>query len=284
MLSSSIPETDYAAWNGATAYSLGARVIRTSTHRIYERLIAGTSATAPESDPTNWLEIGATNRWKMFDTISSTQTENTGSIVVTITPGQVINSLALLNVSATSVRVKMTDPVDGVVYDKTLDLQAPPSAADFWTYVFEPISQKTIITALDLPSYGSAAIEVTISATGNVACGVFIIGVKREIGLGVQYGARVGIQDYSRKERDTFGNTILVQRAYSKKASIDMLVGANEVDYLQSLLASIRTTPTLWVGSEKYESLAIYGFYKDFSTTIAYHDYSHCQLEIEGLI
>ena len=53
LTSSSLAETDYAAWNAATAYNAGDRVIRTSVHRIYERVIAGTTATAPESDPVN---------------------------------------------------------------------------------------------------------------------------------------------------------------------------------------------------------------------------------------
>ena len=38
LLSSSVPETDYAAWNSGTTYSIGNRVILTSTHKIYESL------------------------------------------------------------------------------------------------------------------------------------------------------------------------------------------------------------------------------------------------------
>ena len=41
LISSTAPETDYSAWAAGTAYSVGNLVIRTSTHRIYERLIAG---------------------------------------------------------------------------------------------------------------------------------------------------------------------------------------------------------------------------------------------------
>ena len=47
LTSSTVPETDYTAWNAATAYTLAQRVIRVSTHKVYERLVAGTTATAP---------------------------------------------------------------------------------------------------------------------------------------------------------------------------------------------------------------------------------------------
>ena len=34
LVASSIPEADYAAWNAATSYAEGDRVIRASTHRV----------------------------------------------------------------------------------------------------------------------------------------------------------------------------------------------------------------------------------------------------------
>lgn len=56
LISTNAAET-YAAWNGATAYVVGNIVLLTSTQRLYERLVAGTTATSPELDPTNWLDI-----------------------------------------------------------------------------------------------------------------------------------------------------------------------------------------------------------------------------------
>ena len=54
LTSSSVPETDHAAWVSGTTYAAGDRVIRTGTHRIYERLIPGAGTTPPESDSANW--------------------------------------------------------------------------------------------------------------------------------------------------------------------------------------------------------------------------------------
>ena len=99
LLSSSVPETDYAAWSAATAYALGAKVIRTSMHRIYQRLVSGTTATAPESDPVNWLDIGPTNRWAMFDGEISTSTTKATSLAVTLAPGRA-SGLALIGLAS----------------------------------------------------------------------------------------------------------------------------------------------------------------------------------------
>lgn len=287
LTSSSVAENDYAAWNAATAYAVGDRVIRTSTHRIYERLIAGTTATAPENDAANWLNVSATNRWKMFDNIVSSQTVSASSIVVTLTPGTIHNAVALIDVVATSVRIKQTNTTDGVVYDKTISMQSPPSRPDWWTYFFEPIYAKQTALALDMPTYGAGTtIEITIANTGgNAACGVLLMGTSLPIGeFGVQRGAQVGITDYSRKERNAFGEAIVVERAWNKRSVMELLVPNNQIDAMQSLFANIRAVPTLWVGSDEFESLAIYGFYKDFAAVIAYPDYSQCRLEIEGLI
>ena len=52
---------------------------------------------------------------------------------------------------------------------------------------------------------------------------------------------------------------------------------------LQDLLSLLAYNPCVWVGDERYSSTIIYGFYKDFDITIAYHLVSDCNLEIEGL-
>lgn len=280
-----VPENDYAAWNAATAYPVGQRVIRTTTHRIYERLVAGTTATAPESDAVNWLDVGATNRWRAFDTRVSSQTTQATSFYYTITPGQVVNAVGCINVSASTVRVQVIDPLEGSVYDTTRTMQDPPLLADWYNYFFDPIVSDTQALFLDLPSYGSAAITITFTAPVTAGCGALLMGRLQAFGIedGAQQGARVGILDYSRKERNDFGDIELVERLYSDRANIDILVPNTQLDYARRLLASVRATPTLWVGSDLYESTVIYGFCKDFSLTIAYENYSQCALELESL-
>lgn len=287
LTSSSVAETDYAAWNSGTTYSIGQRVILTSTHKVYESLQNSNLNKNPATDtssPPYWIEVSATNRWKMFDTSNSTQTTNANTIVVNLTPGKVINAVALLNIVGTSIRVKVTDPLEGVVYDNTVSLNNNGNINNWYNYFFDPIKRKKNVILTDVPSYGTASFEITITNTGSDAkCGVCVLGAVNYIGEGIELGASVGIQDYSRKEKNDFGDYVLVQRSYSKRARFSMAVLNDQIDALQELLVDLRTTPCVWIGDDRYESTMIYGFYKDFDIVIAYHLVSDCNLEIEGL-
>jgi hypothetical protein len=282
MLTSSVPETDYAEWNAATAYVVGNRVIRASMHKVYERLVSGTTATAPESDAVNWLDVGYTNRWKIFDQSTGSQTTNATSIVMTIVPGAVVNTVGLLNLSAASVRVKVTDPTAGMVYDTTKYTAIDNTIGDWDAYFFDYITRTDTLIFDDLPNYVSASIEVTISEGTTAACGVLAIGRAIELG-GIQYGATMGIVDYSRKEADAFGGYTLLQRAYSNRNNFKLMIPKEIVNQVKKLLSELRATPVLWIGSQEYTGTINYGFYKDFSITITYFSHSECVIDIESM-
>ena len=289
LTSSNVPETDYTAWSSGTTYNIGdrVRVVSANFHKVYESLRASNLNHDPVTDtssPPYWIEVSTTNRWKMFDSVNSTQTTNTDSIVVNLTPGRATTSVALLNVVGTSVRVKVTDTIEGVVYDNTVSLNNNGNINNWYNYFFDPIVRKKNVVLTDLPSYAAASIEITITFTGYTAkCGVCVLGNVNYIGEGIELGASVGITDYSRKEKNDFGDYILIQRSYSKRARFSMAVLNNQIDALQNLLVDLRTTPCVWIGDSNYESTIIYGFYKDFDIVISYHLVSDCNLEIEGL-
>ena len=283
LVSCSVPEDDHPAWVSGTTYAVGAYVLRPN-HKIYRRLIGGAGTTAPELDPTNWLDAGYTNRWRSLDESNTSATSYAGDIVYTLTPGSIIQTIALLNVVGASVRVQMTDPVDGAVYDKTITLISPISEAAWWTYFFEDITASTQALFFHLPAYRTATYTITIAASsGQSACGVLLLGKQLILGRGIQYGAKLGITDFSRKEADEFGNYALIKRSWNRKAWYDMLVDNRDLDKVQVELASVRATACLWIGADRYASSIIYGFYKDFSTVIAYPDLSQLSIEIEGL-
>lgn len=288
LISTDIPENDYPAWAVGTTYTSGQRVILTSTHKVYESLQNANVGKSPITEPTWWIEVGPTNRWKCFDTSNSTQTVSVGTsppkISYTLRTGQAITSFAVLNVAnATSLRVRLVDPVYGAVYDKTVDFSALPLASSWWAWFFGQKRRPTQHVALDLPAYPNADLIVEFSGGAGLAVGVIMFGQQQRYGLGIRYGARVGIQDYSRKETNEFGDTDLVVRAFAKRANFDLFIDKEEVDPLQNYLSSVRAVPCLWVGTNDYESTVVFGFYKNFDILISYPDHADCELEIEGL-
>ena len=77
--------------------------------------------------------------------------------------------------------------------------------------------------------------------------------------------------------------TSVVERAFAKRMSARVVMQTDALDDVHRTLASIRATPVLWIGSESFESLTVFGFYKEFSIDLAYPTVSYCSLTIEGL-
>jgi len=287
LVSSNVPETDFAAWVSTTAYDIDTKVIW--NHHIYQALAAVPAGVKPGEEvidkdhPAKWLDLGSTNRWRMFDNKVESLTTNPGTIEVTIRPGAVVNSLALFNLQGRSVTVSMVDPVEGEVYRKEISL-VDTGVTNWYDWFFEPIGIRTDVVVLDMPAYGSANIVLTIDAGAEVAAvGHVVIGAVKQIGTAL-YGSSVGINDYSRKSTDDFGNTVVIQRSFSNRADFDIALDTSEVSRVRRLLADLRATPVVWIGEESYEATILFGFYKDFQIVFSGPTVSDCSITVEGVI
>ena len=285
LTNSNVPETEHPPWSASATYAIGAKVML--NHRIYEALAAVPAGVKPgeeivsETSPANWLDIGANNRWKMFDEVVGTRTTNPGSVSVTIKPGAVVNSLALINVQGESVTVVMTDPIEGVVATRNYTLI--DAAVDSWyDWFFEEIDIRTNLVVLDLPAYGTASITVTVTSSGVAGVGALVVGKFANIGTALM-GTGVGFDDYSLKERDPFGGWIVTEKEFSDTAKFPVKVNTDRVHKIRRMLIEVRAKPVVWVGSENYEATILYGFFTSFDLIYSGPNVSDCQLEIEGL-
>jgi hypothetical protein len=286
LTSTTVPENDFPAWASGTSYIVGDKVILTSTHKIYQALIAN-SASSPDVNLTGtspkWLEVSATNAYKMFDPVYGTQTTTTSSMTVVLTPGVTVDSIAVLNMLGTTLTISTT--VGGTTaYSKTIPLQTDTGVYDWASYFFAPIVAKTDAVQTDLLPYALQVITITLSGPGTVAIGNIAFGLKTPVGE-LEYGAKVGIIDYSRKDTDIYGNVVVTKRAFSKRISGQVLVEGAYVDQLMVSLAAVRSTPVVWIGVETgFASLIVWGFYKDFEIDISYPTISYCSFTIEGIV
>lgn len=291
-VSSSIPETDYTAWNAATSYTVGQRVMRavTGVHRNFENLIAGVNATLPELATTGatprWLDLGATNRWAMFDNKVGTVSSASTSFNTVLTPGS-ISGVAALGLTGRTLQIQMKSTVGGtVVYSNTINLDGT-IITSFYDWFFEDYQQLSDVTLTDLPSqYTSPEVTFTLSSTaGTVSCGTFSLGKVYTLGLS-QYGATVGIISYSVKSTDVFGNTTVVKRQNSKRNNLKLMTDKALFNRTYKLLADLDSVPCVYIGAEAlgYEPLIVYGFWKDFSIDVSYPTMNLTNIEIEGLV
>lgn len=285
LTSSNIPEDEHPAWVSGTSYTALDKVIY--EHKIYERIVTGAGTTPPDLDQANWLDDGYTNRYRMFDNIISSVSSRTGGIEFTLTPNQVINGIALLNVNASTVRVVMNDPVEGVVYDRTKELRSSSNVIDYYSYFFAPlINLGDLDTAifLDLPNKPTATITVYVSSgVGLVEVGEVVYGVQSIVGR-TNYGTAIGITSHSRKDKDEFGKVTVIKRKNSKYADYDIDIDNTNLAFVQRLFQDIDSVPCVFIGNPEMEELIVYGFYSDFKATISFPTVSKCTLRVEGLV
>ncbi|MFA5285002.1 MAG: hypothetical protein WC347_05315 [Smithellaceae bacterium] len=280
-------------WSVITAYTAGdtVRVTTTGVHKVYEALVNVTGGSSPEvdvlADTPKWVEVSVTNRWKAFDSKIGSQTEQATSMSFQLTPGEYFDSIAFLNLSATSITVTLTDSIKGVVYDETIDLltttiSGVDTVKDWYTYFFSSITMITDVVKFDITPYLNAVVDITINYSGGTAkVGAIILGTQTILG-NTQYGAAIGIKDYSTFDVDDFGVYSITERDYSKTMEVEVEMLNAAISEIQSLLARYRATPIVWVAHEDYSCLIVYGFYKDFKIVIPYPTYSQCSLRIEG--
>lgn len=281
---SNILEDEYPTWVSGTSYTALGKVIY--QHKIYERIVTGGGTTPPDLDQANWLDDGYTNRYRMFDNTLSSVSSKMGGIEFTLTPSQIINGIALLNVSASTVRVVMDDPIEGVVYDNTKELRSSSNVIDYFSYFFAPLLSENLETAifLDLPSKPTATITVYVSSGSGLAeVGEVVYGVQSVVGR-TNYGTAIGITSYSRKNTDEFGKVTVVKRKNSKYADYDIDIDNNNLSSVQRLFSEIDSIPCVFIGNPDMEELVVYGFYKEFKATISFPTVSKCTLRVEGLI
>lgn len=273
--------------------TVGGSAVNTSgTQSGVHTYVASNNYNQPVTNTTYWLLVGNTNKWRAFDTSITSQSTNTSVIENIFKTSGRVDSIALLNISGASVNIKQIDAIDGIVYDKTYSLIATSGITDWYAYFFEPIVRTVDFAVTDLLPYANSTIVVTVYDTGNtVAIGGLVLGLVKDISylnssnvpVGIELGMKLGIQDYSVKTQDTFGNYTILQRAFRKNATMTVFVDAADVDTVSNILAGYRATPTVYVGSSAYGSSIIYGFYKDFSIDVTYHLKSICTITLEGL-
>lgn len=280
---SNIPSNDdAAAYNPVTAYGIGDTA--TYNRKVYESLEAANTGNQPDENPTKWLDTGYENRWRMFDNTISSQSVRNGQIIVELTPGQLVTSVSLFNVSAESVNVRMVDPNAHEVYNQTMVLLDNSEVVDWWTYWFSPIVRRTDVVFQGLPAYTQAKIIITIEAgAADAKVGETVIGVEKVIGKTL-WGVGLGIVDFSVKNTDSFGNITVVRRRNSDVVEFPVVVDTDNIYQIRKLLKSILGVPTVFIGSLDRPETYVFGYYQDSRVVMEGPDKSALSLDVQSLV
>lgn len=281
--------SDYPEWVSGTNYSLGQRVYYQPMGQPYphdyELILDGETHTiSPDMQPTHWLDLGVSNRYRMFDGVIGDATQRMDSLSVTVMPGSVVNAIGFFSLNGSNIRVRVDDPLEGIVYDETKPLVDNTQITSWFAWFFEPVEQLTDVSFLDLPNYGSADILIDLDATGGTAMiGEAVLGRQRMLGV-TNFGTQIGLRSYSRKETDQFGRVSVVRRRNAKIVDFDVTFETSETDAVQRAVRSLIDTPTLFIGDRRYGSTLVYGFLLDFKIPLETPSISNGTLQVEGLV
>src|SRR3546814_2748009 len=92
---------------------------------------------------------------------------------------------------------------------------------------------------------------------------------------------KLGILDYSLKNKDDFGITGLVERGYASTQDATIFVARDKQDYLFKKLASLRSTLAVYFDDSGYESPIVYGFTRDWDVGVQYPTYIQITIRSE---
>ncbi|MCK9432914.1 MAG: hypothetical protein M0R00_08150, partial [Candidatus Omnitrophica bacterium] len=157
-------------------------------HNIYQSLTDNNANNYPVNDNVNWLKIGSTNRWKTFNAIIGSQTEQATKIEYILTPSEAIDSVALLNIDSDTVEITEIDTTEALLNETAWTGATGTTQSTGWNKVGTP-SDYTIdggmirITA-DAASEGQSK---TVAVTPGVE--YQLLGLyKNNLGDTAQYG------------------------------------------------------------------------------------------------
>lgn len=269
IVSTTVSESLHSEWASGTSYSAGDRVYVTlesdgtterTPHEIYEAA-QSTTADYPPDNPAQWLFVAPTNRWAFLAPLSAERTVVSGGWSATVTA--IGDRVALLDMRADTVDVITRDSsgtqLDSITVDGRFD------AVDNWKdYFFADIGfTRNAIVEVDA---ATAEVDITVNQNADAALGNMAVGDNIDIGT-TERGLRLGIQDFSIKDRNDFGEETLVKRESSEQLEGDAIVTFS--DDLVGLLAGLRARPVVWDfrNDTALQEAVVFGFYRDFDLT-----------------
>lgn len=232
------------------------------------------------------------NCYRMFDPDPNQVTLATGfTLDVTLKPTTKFQAIALFNIVGSM--------VDVYVFDGPVQYPAINSDTAFWdrrNLVWETFqmsdqfpNRPSMLTLLPYPVdpvlYPNARIQIVISkGTGSaVQCGAVLVGPAANVGDTI-YSTEVGLIDYSRKERDTFGTMTLIERGYSDTVRYQFALSTNSIVAAKQFLATRRAKATVYATQEWPYDPLIYGYFMDLTLPYENWNISTAQLEVESIV
>lgn len=317
LISSTLAATTAPEWSSSGTYATD-DIVKVSLSEdgasnvypvnTYQKTSTSNNPYPPDDDLTNWLSLGATNKWAMFDQYVVSASEDSTASVTGAPSSFTIeidssncNYLGLFNMNCSKIYVEYKkgtgsyQQINPTNFPNLENVQNyypyefPRDTKDWLDYLFgDFVWKRDFIFPIQWDKVSSLRIKFENKTVGQKAsCGMCVVGQSYYIGETI-YGATSGILSYSKKDRDDItGNVYLKKGNNAKKVDIDVMINNSQYNKIFSICSSADGVPIILQANNSgsdFEPFMLYGFLKSFNLTLQYPTKSQCTIEAEGLI
>lgn len=243
-------------------YKPSDRVIKSSTHKLYQCLIA--TGQDPEEGATGdaaatWIVAGPTNKWAMFDDQNSTITKSSGLFSVELESSDYIMAYGVTGSSGlTSVRCQVYDSGNNLIYDDTQSAFDNVGAPGDFIYASEDVFYKKKLYQTDIPPTENFKAVFTFNGS-DIEIGNLTIGPAIELGPCLTDSKNESL-DLSEQKFDDFGNETYTERPIITFATYETISSIESSNIINRFLNVIRRKGCLWIGEVGYnQSIVTFG-------------------------
>jgi hypothetical protein len=282
-------DATHPEWNSGTAYVAGNIVKVTTEHKLYEAIIGNTNKFPPSNLGVEWIEIGATNRWRAFDRSVQAQTlaDDASGITYEFQFNSLATAAAFFNLVASDVRITVTLPGETIpAYDETFELFDRSILIDWFEYFFAETETRSDLFVVGIPGFAGGTMVVEITGAPQCAVGEIAVGKLENIGQ-TAWGARIEALDFSRVDEDPFGNVTILRRGSAKRVDFPVMWPSTDTRRIDRILDNIRSEPAVFAATPCEDDpygLFVYGFYQTYDINVAGPSLSYATIEVRTLV
>lgn len=276
LTSSNIADSSYATWNNTTAYAVGDIKYVASNYGEYKCLVANTGKdplthtyNATSNPSGEWLFLGTTNKYRMFDKYLTSQSVRNGNITVQMVAYET-QAIFLGNLNATDVNIQVIEN-DTLQVIETFSKNLVRDVVDWFDYYFGDWieNRKTQFVYERTTATRNVSFIISINnGSIDAKCGFFCCGKVKEVGK-TQWNVSVGSLDYSAVITDTStGDTSLAEGNYARTLDIDIFTYTANAMALDKILNDARGKGVVFMAGYS-DDLAVYGYKQKHSTVMS---------------
>lgn len=299
------PSATETEWASGGTYAVGDERTRTTKHRVYKCAAARSpgstpaSTTAPEDDPTGWVEMRPTDRWVPFGPYinAAGQTIYRGLALESTTADityrlalRYCNAVALFGLRGARVRVQVYSIVGGaLVWEKVVALKQP--AAGYWDYAYGQRVPRDRLMLTGLPIYPAAEVVITIEGSGVQQRRVTQIEVGKLRNIpgasfgGTEYGVTNTVRVRMYRQQDDDGTEAVLLYGTSQDMQGNVILTGDRENAVLALLRSVvgkgvACVPALSPG---YEQRLTFGVIDAAPVKRNHHNIASVDITVRGL-